>query len=93
MKSAIRHALENDFDVLISDLGLPDGTAGEVMSIVAERSAGVGIAISGYGMEEDFEKSRSYGFTHHLVKPVEVARLGTVLDELPKKKQRSSPLV
>ncbi len=93
VKSAIRHAQENDYDVLISDLGLPDGTAGEVMSIIAERSAGVGIAISGYGMEDDIKRSRSYGFTHHLVKPVEVGRLGTVLDDLPKRRKRSRPLV
>lgn len=87
VETAIRHARENDFDVLISDLGLPDGTAGEVMSIVAEQSAGVGIAISGYGMEEDIQRSRAIGFSHHLVKPVEVGRLGTVLDELPRRKK------
>ncbi len=82
VESAARIAAERDFDVLISDLGLPDGTAGDVMSVVAGRSSAVGIAISGYGMEEDVRRSHSYGFSYHLVKPVEVARLEEILGRL-----------
>ncbi len=84
VQSAIKLARENHYDVLISDLGLPDGTAGDVMSVIAERSSAVGIAVSGYGMEEDIERSREYGFSHHLVKPVEVGRLEAVLMTLPR---------
>ncbi len=87
VQSAVELAGERKFDVLISDLGLPDGTAGEVMSAVAERSSAIGIAISGYGMEDDIRRSRDYGFSYHLVKPVEVGRLEEVLESLSSAEQ------
>ncbi|CAN5463208.1 hypothetical protein BH23VER1_BH23VER1_20280 [soil metagenome] len=93
VQTALALARENEYDVLISDLGLPDGNAGEVMSAVSELSSAVGIAISGYGMEEDIRRSRGYGFSHHLIKPVEVNRLEAVLGKISrsqKKARRSS---
>jgi signal transduction histidine kinase/DNA-binding response OmpR family regulator len=88
VKSAMKLAEENHYDVLISDLGLPDGTAGDVMEVLSERSTAVGIAISGYGMEDDIRRSRGYGFSHHLIKPVEVSRLESVLEQLPRSESR-----
>jgi two-component system CheB/CheR fusion protein len=79
VKSALGIASLQDFDLLLSDLGLPDGNAGEVMKVVADRNGAVGVALSGYGMDKDFEMSRGYGFSHHLVKPVEIARLDQIL--------------
>ncbi|MDB6077410.1 MAG: hypothetical protein JWO82_1157, partial [Akkermansiaceae bacterium] len=58
VKSALEIAVREEFDLLLSDLGLPDGNAGEVMKVVGERSGTIGIALSGYGMEKDFELSR-----------------------------------
>jgi signal transduction histidine kinase/DNA-binding response OmpR family regulator len=82
VRSAVELAGLHEIDVLISDLGLPDGNAGEVMREVATRHAAVGIALSGYGMEEDMRVSRGHGFDHHLVKPVEVGRLESLLREI-----------
>ncbi len=82
VKSALALAETNVIDVLISDLGLPDGNAGQTMDIVESRYAAIGIALSGYGMEEDKERSRKFGFSYHLVKPVDVTRLDTILSNL-----------
>ena len=63
------------FDVLVSDLGLPDGTGCDLMRQMRERHPLKGIAMSGYGMEEDVRRSREAGFSEHLVKPVDISSL------------------
>ncbi|HXA09683.1 MAG TPA: response regulator, partial [Chthoniobacterales bacterium] len=69
LRSAREAARGDPFDLLISDVGLPDGTGAELMSQL--RTNGMrGIAISGFGMSGDVEKSLAAGFTEHLVKPV-----------------------
>ena len=46
-------AEKEPFDLVISDLGLPDGTGIELMAQLRERHGLRGIALSGYGMDED----------------------------------------
>ena len=67
------------FDVLISDIGLPDGSGHELMRQARERQPVKGIALSGFGMEEDLERSLKAGFNHHLVKPVDFQNLQALL--------------
>ncbi|MBS0658133.1 MAG: response regulator [Verrucomicrobia bacterium] len=63
-------------DVLISDLGLPDGSGLQVLAYALGKQPRLhAIALSGYGMAEDMQKSRDAGFRHHLVKPVDVQKL------------------
>ena len=74
---------EPAFDLVISDIGLPDGTGLEVMRRLAREDRNGhgrernlrGIAISGRAMEEDLEKSRSAGFAEHLIKPISIEHL------------------
>jgi two-component system CheB/CheR fusion protein len=73
--SAIRLAGSEPFDVLVSDLGLPDGTGYDIMRHVRESHGVPGIAMSGYGMEEDMRRSREAGFAEHLVKPIDLREL------------------
>jgi CheY-like chemotaxis protein len=73
--SAIAAVEREHFDVLVSDLGLPDGTGYEVMRAIRARCLVPGIAMSGYGMEEDMQRSTDAGFTEHLVKPISVPHL------------------
>ena len=68
-------------EVLISDLGLPDGSGWELLGRLPSESPIFAIAISGFGLRADREKSRVAGFRHHLVKPVDAERLERVLDE------------
>ena len=73
--SAVELARRETFDLVISDLGLPDATGYELMRRLREFSGINGIAMSGYGMDEDLRKSREAGFSEHLVKPVNVTQL------------------
>jgi PAS domain S-box-containing protein len=72
-----------NFEVLVSDLGLPDGTGLELMAQLRDRDAGLrGIALSGYGMESDLIRSREAGFQKHLVKPVNLQQLLQAVDAI-----------
>ncbi len=62
-------------DLVISDIGLPDGDGTDLMRQLRDRYGLTGIAISGYGMEEDIEKSRRAGFIEHLTKPIQIEEL------------------
>jgi PAS domain S-box-containing protein len=73
--TALALAGREPFDLLISDLGLPDGTGHDVMTGLQKIQPLPGIAMSGYGMDEDVSKSRESGFCEHLVKPIEVPKL------------------
>ncbi len=62
--------------LLISDVGLPDGDGWRLMAQLRARRPGlIGIALSGYGTEEDRARSRSAGFAVHLTKPVNISAL------------------
>ena len=61
--------------MVVSDLGLPDGSGYELMQILKVQHAARGIALSGFGMEGDVLRGREVGFLEHLVKPVDVATL------------------
>jgi signal transduction histidine kinase/ActR/RegA family two-component response regulator len=63
---------EGPFDLLVSDLGLPDRSGLDLMRDLRTRGNGLaGIALSGYGQEIDIEQSRAAGFAAHLVKPAD----------------------
>jgi CheY-like chemotaxis protein len=76
------HRTGGAFDLVISDLGLPDGTGNDLMERLRETYGLRGIALSGYGMEEDLVRSRQSGFVTHLVKPVHFADLRRALADL-----------
>jgi CheY-like chemotaxis protein len=75
VRSAIEAARSGSFDLLISDMGLPDGTGVELMDRLNGIGAMRGIAISGFGMYGDVEKSLAAGFAMHLIKPVQFQKL------------------
>jgi CheY-like chemotaxis protein len=68
------------FNLVISDLGLPDGSGYELMKELKKRSEIIGIALTGYGMAEDVAKSHAAGFVAHLTKPVRVQSLEAALN-------------
>jgi signal transduction histidine kinase/ActR/RegA family two-component response regulator len=74
-EQALAAAGAGQFDLVISDLGLPDMTGNELMALLRDRHGLPGIAVSGYGMEEDVNRSRDAGFVHHLTKPIQLDRL------------------
>lgn len=78
--SALQIAESNSFDLLISDIGLPDGTGGELMIKLRANGTSRGIAISGFGMGGDVEKSLAAGFSEHLVKPLNFEELEAAIE-------------
>jgi two-component system CheB/CheR fusion protein len=68
--TALELAGQQPFDLLISDLGLPDGSGHDLMrGLRAHGHKFPGIAMSGYGQEEDIRRSHEAGFAAHLTKP------------------------
>ncbi len=70
------------FDGVVSDLGLPDGTGVELMAHLRDRYGLRGVAVSGYGMDEDMKRTAEAGFIAHLVKPVDLKEVRRALRQL-----------
>jgi PAS domain S-box-containing protein len=70
ISEALQAAEHQKFNLLISDIGLPDGMGTDLMQQLKLRHGLKGIALSGYGMDEDLAKSTAAGFEVHLIKPV-----------------------
>ncbi len=83
MQEALDAFAADRFDVVLSDLGLPDGSGLDLMRELQRRRPVAGIALSGYGMEEDLRQTREAGFCAHLVKPVDIDQLRQMLLQMP----------
>ncbi len=81
VQAALEAAAQETFDVLVSDIGLPDGTGIDLMEKLKNDHAIFGIALTGFGMEDDLRKSQEVGFNHHLVKPVDLNRLDALIQQ------------
>lgn len=86
MAASCAEALEafskNEFDMVISDLGLPDGSGHQLMETLQAIRPVKGIALSGFGMESDVERSRHAGFSAHMTKPIDYAQLDRTIGRL-----------
>ena len=72
-----------DFELIISDIGLPDGDGVELMSELRAAHPGLrGLALSGYGAETDISRSYAAGFQDHLTKPINVEALDRAMAKL-----------
>jgi two-component system CheB/CheR fusion protein len=68
-------------DVLISDIGLPDGSGWDLITRLGSDRPRYAIAMSGFGQTSDRQRSLGAGYRHHLLKPVEPNQLESLLDE------------
>lgn len=80
--SALQMAQRGEFDLLISDLGLPDGSGHDLARRLLPQRPLPAIALSGYGMEEDIGESRAAGFREHLIKPVNFEQLNAAIERV-----------
>src|SRR5262249_12769969 len=80
VRSAMEAAVGNKFDLLISDIALPDGSGLEVMMQLRAISKIPGIAISGFGNNGDIERSLQAGFSEHLIKPIKLEKLEAAIE-------------
>jgi PAS domain S-box-containing protein len=75
MTAALEAARQQPVDLLISDLGLPDGDGCSLLRQLRQTQTVPGIALTGYGMDEDITRTREAGFVCHLTKPVNLQAL------------------
>ena len=74
---------EHEFDLLISDIALLDGTGLDLMREIQQHQKGIkGIALNGYGTHEDVRLAKVAGFAAHLTKPVSFPSLETIIREI-----------
>ncbi|MBI5456339.1 MASE1 domain-containing protein [Candidatus Kaiserbacteria bacterium] len=84
--SAIHHIAANDVGVAILDIALPDIGGREIAEKIRQKTPPKNrphlIALSGYGADEDVRRSLEAGFSHHLLKPVDIAELQSILEKI-----------
>lgn len=91
MAKALRDVPAANCDVLISDIGLPDGDGWELLARLDLPRPIYAIAMSGFGMSSDRARSKAVGYRHHLVKPMELEQLESILSSAAEELQRSDP--
>ena len=79
---AVGKAAAEVFDLVISDIGLPDRSGYELMQELRAQTSMRGIALSGFGMESDVSRARAAGFAEHLTKPINFERLEEAIHNL-----------
>src|SRR6266700_1047636 len=81
-EQAVEKVRTQDFDLLISDIGLPDRSGYELMRELRSSKGLPGIALSGFGTEQDVNEARAAGFSEHLTKPINFERLEEAIQNL-----------
>lgn len=85
--AALEVAKANEFDVVVTDIGLPDGNGVDLFKQIKAEIGDPklhGIALSGFGTEDDVSRSKAAGFDDHLTKPVDFSLLHRRLAEIGK---------
>lgn len=80
--AALDAAARQTFDLVVSDLGLPDRSGLEIPAELRKSRPLPAIALSGFGMDEDLQKSAEAGFAEHLVKPIDFQVLVNAIERL-----------
>jgi CheY-like chemotaxis protein len=78
---ALELAAKEKFDVVITDIGLPDMSGVELMNELRATYGLEGIATTGYGEEDELQRNGG-DFLHHLTKPIKMEELRHLLDEV-----------
>jgi CheY-like chemotaxis protein len=77
---ALAATQQQAFDLIVSDVGLPDGTGLDFIKAFREHSDAPAVALTGFGTDEDVRRCLSAGFTSHLTKPVNFGQLETMIE-------------
>src|SRR5881394_2265514 len=76
---------ERTFDLIISDIALPDASGCDLLKELGTKHKLRGIAMSGFGSDTDLAQSRAAGFLEHLVKPIDATALDTAIQRVVEK--------
>jgi CheY-like chemotaxis protein len=72
------------FDLLITDIGLPDGNGWDMIRQLRSVRCAPAIALTGFGMEQDMRRSHEEGFLVHLTKPIDFTKLRDAIRAAPR---------
>ncbi len=73
------------FDLLVTDMQLPDGTGSELLRELSAKYGLRGIAMSGFGSEADFAQTKEAGFLEYLIKPVDAKCLDEAIQRFARR--------
>jgi CheY-like chemotaxis protein len=71
-----------EFDVVLCDIALPDGSGYDVVMQAKRKGAVKAVALSGFAARDDIERGKEAGFDFYLAKPVDFHELRTVLGQI-----------
>lgn len=81
MQEGLQRLREEPCDILVSDIGLPDGDGWQLLRESGLSSRVYAIAMTGFGLDNDLQQSTAAGFRHHLRKPFSPDQLDRYLEE------------
>ena len=81
-ESARKIIHSKEFDVVLADIALPDGSGYDIVSQAKQKQAVKAVALTGFDREEDIRRGKEAGFDFHLSKPVDFHELRTVLSQV-----------
>jgi CheY-like chemotaxis protein len=81
-QSALKLIDSKEFDVVLCDIALPDGSGYDVIAQAKRRRPVKAVALTGFGTSEDVERGKEAGFDFHLTKPVDFHELRAVLGQI-----------
>ncbi len=88
VESALAALQGGRYDVLISDIGLPDGTGWQLLAALApEQRPATALAMSGFAGDDDRARSLAAGFDRHLAKPLQLDTLLALLEDADARRQ------
>jgi CheY-like chemotaxis protein len=71
-----------DFDVVLADIALPDGSGYDLVAEAKRKRPVKAVALTGFGAPDDIERGKEAGFDFHLTKPVDFHELRAVLGQI-----------
>jgi CheY-like chemotaxis protein len=93
VRSALKVAAKIEFDVLLCDLNLPDGTGWDLMQRLSKKRPVAGVAYSAFDEPEHIARSKAAGFAEHVVKGTTPETIVSAIDRVTKAKKLAAPAV
>jgi CheY-like chemotaxis protein len=81
-QNALNIINSKEFDVVLCDIALPDGSGYDVIAEAKRRRPVKAVALTGFSATEDIERAKKAGFDFHLTKPVDFHELRAVLGQI-----------
>lgn len=81
-ESARKIIRSKEFDVVLADIGLPDGSGYDLIAEAKRKRPVKAVALTGFGAPDDIARGKEAGFDFHLTKPVDFHELRAVLGQI-----------